>query len=112
MLCWHCQKPIEVTDSKISFRTICENCGSWQHACVNCQHYKVGFPNQCAIPETEFVNDREKFNFCEDFSLLAGKKEATNDRTSIEKKLFGDSLDQESSERDAGDRFRSLFEDD
>ncbi len=87
MNCWKCQKTIE---GKISFRTICEGCGTDLHCCKGCVFYQVGLPNDCRVPNTEFISDREKNNFCEEFKggdFVAPKKINTDD---VAKKLFKD----------------------
>lgn len=82
--CWKCGKGV---DEKITFRSFCEACQSDLHCCKNCTFYKPGQPNDCMIPGTDFIRDREKANFCEEFRLL-GKKapDAKNDA----KKRFDD----------------------
>lgn len=55
---------------KFSFRATCDKCGADLHTCKNCKYYKVGYQNDCMVPGTEFVADRLKNNFCEEFSIL------------------------------------------
>lgn len=69
MVCWHCGR--ESDGEKIFFRTVCEFCLADQHCCRNCRQYRKGLPNDCNIPGTEPVADREKGNFCEEF-LVSG----------------------------------------
>ncbi|MES2199738.1 MAG: hypothetical protein V4489_06185 [Chlamydiota bacterium] len=68
MQCWNCGAGLEV--GKISFRGFCEACQADLHCCQNCKYYQVGLPNDCKIPGTEYVADRVKNNFCEEFSPL------------------------------------------
>lgn len=91
MNCWNCKKPVDVPSSKhISFRLTCDHCSSWLHCCVNCKYFKPGLPNDCKVPGTEPIKDRQGVNFCEEFKLkennISDKK--TLDETS--KKLFGE----------------------
>jgi hypothetical protein len=72
MNCWKCRKPLSV--EKIHFRTECPFCFASQHACINCKNYAPGKPNDCMIPGTEYVRDREAMNFCDDYSV----KQETN----------------------------------
>ncbi len=65
--CYKCGTPLGVT--KIDFRTLCEKCFSDQHSCYACRHYFPGKPNDCSIPGTDPVVDRQKFNFCEAFDF-------------------------------------------
>lgn len=79
------------TPGKVSFRATCEKCFAWLHCCKNCINYKPGLPNDCAIPGTDDIADREACNFCEEFVLLgAGPKKSANP-DEISKKLFGES---------------------
>jgi hypothetical protein len=57
-------------DVKIGFRAACPHCSSDLHVCVNCRYFAPGKPNDCLVPGTEPVRDREAANFCEEFKLL------------------------------------------
>ena len=87
MNCWKCGALLYNVDRKISFRAICDHCGSSLHCCKNCKHYAPGRPNDCAVPGTEYIPDREANNFCEEFDLL-GKPPTPPPRNS--KKAFDD----------------------
>ncbi|MBI5273222.1 MAG: hypothetical protein HY861_04490 [Chlamydiia bacterium] len=52
---------------KVGFRASCPHCSSDLHACIGCRYYAVGKPNDCIVPGTEFIKDREAANFCEEF---------------------------------------------
>jgi len=69
--CWKCKKAIA---GKILFRTECPHCGIDVHVCKNCKYYAPGKPNDCSVPGTEFVRDREAMNFCEDFKPKSGSE--------------------------------------
>lgn len=76
MYCWSCGALLsDLSYGKISFRALCEKCQAGLHCCQNCKHYKPGLPNDCAVPGTEYIADRQANNFCEDF-LLLGKPPA------------------------------------
>ncbi|MBS0627463.1 MAG: hypothetical protein JSS09_04555 [Verrucomicrobia bacterium] len=66
MQCWNCGINLDV--DKISFRASCEACLADLHCCQNCKYYQLGLPNDCKIPGTEYVADRSRNNFCEEFS--------------------------------------------
>ena len=89
MHCWSCGNELTDVGKKISFKATCEHCHAWLHVCKNCKHYSPGKPNDCAVPGTEFVADREKFNLCEEFSVLGLGPSDTPKTTDIEKRLFG-----------------------
>ncbi len=69
MNCWKCAKLISDVPAKIGFRAMCPHCGIDLHTCTNCRYYAPGKPNDCIVPGTEFVRDREANNFCEDFKV-------------------------------------------
>ena len=91
--CWNCGISLEddlFVRGKFPFRALCDRCGSWQHCCCNCKHYRRGLSNDCTIPETEWVADREASNFCEEFHHLGiGPKQAVNPEDVLHR-LFGD----------------------
>jgi hypothetical protein len=66
-VCFKCLKNLNDLGSKISFREACPYCGADVHTCKNCKYFYLGKPNDCLVPGTERVADREAFNFCEDF---------------------------------------------
>ena len=65
--CWKCHKTISAEPLKIGFRTYCHHCDMDQHVCLNCRHHAPGKHNECNVPGTEWVKDREVRNYCEDF---------------------------------------------
>lgn len=65
MQCWKCKKTLLL--EKISFRGSCPLCGFELHTCRGCRYYEKGKPNDCLVPNTEYVRDREAANFCEEF---------------------------------------------
>lgn len=69
MNCWKCAKSINDESVKIAFRSVCPHCGVDLHTCTNCKYYAPGKPNDCIVPGTEWVRDREKSNLCEDFRV-------------------------------------------
>lgn len=64
MFCWKCNFTI---DKKISFHSVCEKCDNDLHVCKMCKFFLEGKPNNCLVPNTEPIYDREKNNLCEDF---------------------------------------------
>ena len=87
MYCYKCRQKQD-TSIKIGFRAICPNCERDLHVCKNCRYYYPGKPNDCLIPGTEPVRDREAFNFCEDFVPGDKLPEEPKKAEDIEKKLF------------------------
>lgn len=113
MECWRCGELFEVSDNgKIPFRMTCEKCYASLHCCVNCVNYQPGLPNDCKVPNTDWVSDREASNFCEEF-VLRGQKLASKkgkDLSDISKSLFKETEDPTNKPKPE-DRFKSLFGD-
>lgn len=61
------------------------------------------------IPGTATVYDREKLNFCEEFSPSEAKKEIALDISQAAKKLFGDE-EGLAKKQSPEERFKSLFD--
>ena len=89
--CWKCHKALE--DGKIMIRAACPHCGADLHVCKNCRHYAPGKPNDCAVPGTDPIRDREAANFCEEFSprLPPTKPPASSSPSNI-KRIFGEDI--------------------
>jgi hypothetical protein len=87
MQCWKCNQPISEGPAKIHFRAACPHCGSDLHTCRNCRYHAPGKPNDCIVPGTESVRDREKANFCEEFKPSLGGQKVKEE--GAPKKKFG-----------------------
>ena len=95
MKCWKCLKKLEDPTSKhLPFRATCDYCSAWLHCCVNCKHYQPSLPNDCKIPGTEQIADREACNFCDEFSLLTKASDQSASLEDVSKKLFGEGINQ------------------
>jgi len=91
MKCWKCGAQLpDPTWGKIPFRATCDICDIPLHCCKNCVHYKPGLPNDCAVPNTEYIRDRTASNLCEDFKVLGQGPQKTIDPKDIAKRLFKD----------------------
>ena len=70
MYCWKCG--IEVPDitavRKVLRTDTCSKCDSDVHACKNCQFYDRQYHNECRETQAEWVNDKERANFCDYFA--------------------------------------------
>ncbi|MFA5250026.1 MAG: hypothetical protein WC371_01285 [Parachlamydiales bacterium] len=85
-LCYRCQAVLE---DKISFRSLCPKCGTDLHVCLSCRFYLPGKPSDCLIPEIDKITDKEKNNFCEEFSYqTAIKSQPVPSQEAVVKKLF------------------------
>ena len=78
-----------ITD-RPSFRETCPKCSTWLHVCEACAHYDPAAYHECKASATaEYVADKAKFNFCEEFKLnTAAPGTAKTSRADAER-LFG-----------------------
>ena len=67
MNCYHCGTEIKV-ERFVGRADDCHKCGSDLHSCVNCANYEPTLSNRCREPNTEWIADREKANFCDFFT--------------------------------------------
>ncbi len=65
--CFQCGESI--TGVRVFRNTVCAHCDAYLHACVQCRFYEPTAHNQCLEPQSEYVADRQKANFCEFFKL-------------------------------------------
>jgi hypothetical protein len=108
MKCWKCGTDLpDPPMGKLPFRALCDRCSAWLHCCKNCRNYHPGLPNDCAVPGTEYIADREAVNFCEEFQLLGLPPAKTADPNEVAKKLFKDSA----SDQPKRTNFDNLFSD-
>lgn len=106
MNCWKCRADLDDPPTKnLPFRAICDHCNSWLHCCRNCKHYKPGLPNNCKIPGTEQIADREGCNFCDDYTLLEKPTESPNNSNTAFNQLFDET------EEVKPKNFNDLFDD-
>lgn len=108
MNCWHCGAPLNLI-GKLSFRASCDACHASLHCCRNCVYYKPGLPNDCMVPNTDYVPDRTANNFCEEFKLRGKGPEKTIDPKDVSRRLFGE--EEEKGPDDHKKRFNNLFGD-
>ncbi len=87
-ICWKCLKE---SNDLINFKSICDHCSAYLHTCVNCNNYCPGKPNDCLVPNTDQVRDRESFNYCEEFEVKSVKKAPNKANVNdVAKRLFKD----------------------
>lgn len=76
MVCYHCGAEIKI-EGIITRTDECPHCASDVHCCFNCSNYDSAAHNKCREPQSEWVADREKGNFCDYFianTLMPGGK--------------------------------------
>ncbi len=68
--CYRCGTPWEsIIKKQPGVKETCLKCNAYLHCCLNCRWYTPGKPNNCIIPNTEKVSDREGPNFCDEFEM-------------------------------------------
>lgn len=110
MFCWKCGASIDFPLGKVSFRATCKTCNAWQHCCRNCVNYRPGLPNDCVIPGTDHIADRELNNYCEEYVVLGNPPAKSTDPNVVSKRLFGD--DDTPQKKSPQERLKDLFGDD
>ena len=66
--CHHCGRELQVP-AKVGRTDGCPYCHSDLKCCLNCRLHDPGANNQCREPQTEWVADKDKANFCEFFEF-------------------------------------------
>ncbi len=91
--CFKCKHLTEEL-GRIPFKASCPKCDSDLHVCKNCRFYSPGKPNDCAMPGTDHVRDREASNFCEEFAPSLTPPENSHNQAALDKakRLFGEDL--------------------
>lgn len=87
MHCNKCKKLAVEKGVKVGFREECPFCGADLHTCSHCRYYSLGKPNDCLVPGTDYVRDREANNFCEDFKPKQVTPEPQNPKKSAKHKF-------------------------
>ena len=67
--CHKCGAPWESAKRQPGFKEFCAQCNAYLHCCRNCRFYLRSAPNQCYIPNTETIADKNMANFCEEFAF-------------------------------------------
>ncbi|MDI6785014.1 MAG: hypothetical protein QME64_13090 [bacterium] len=84
--CYKCGEPyLEL--NPFSFQTICTKCHSYPHCCFNCRLYDPNASNKCKSPTAEWVIDREKYNYCDEFEFAESKSDTKSSKEDTKTKL-------------------------
>ncbi len=69
----------------------CPQCHWDCHVCLNCRHYDRNYHHECREPEAEYVQVKDRSNFCDYFEPLANAKLSAQDQSAKQKleQLFG-----------------------
>lgn len=99
MICWKCHK--ETNIEKPVRGDECPFCHADLHVCKSCDFYESGAHNDCRESSSEFVNDKERGNFCDYYRTSRSLK--VSDGT------LGDAAGGKSKSDAARDAFNALF---
>ena len=66
--CHHCARELQVA-ARVGRTDGCPHCHSDLKCCLNCRLHEPGAHNQCLEPQSEWVGDKDKANFCEFFEF-------------------------------------------
>ncbi len=68
-VCWSCGQHLAAAE--YTREGECPACRKQTHVCRNCRFFERGRPNDCQEPIAEYVNDKERANFCDYFDPAA-----------------------------------------
>jgi transcription initiation factor IIE alpha subunit len=81
--CFACKNEI-IFEVKMQRQDTCPHCGADLHCCKNCKYHDPGAHNQCTETIAEYVQDRERANFCTLFEFIVGPR-PTDEQASLAK---------------------------
>lgn len=87
-VCHFCKKEIP-WDTRILRTETCPWCRSDLHVCLNCKYHETSRNNECAIPNTERVRERDRANHCNEFVFRSGKLQEDSSKMTTMNKLNG-----------------------
>jgi len=67
--CHRCAAAWTAEKRQPSYKECCEVCSAYLHCCLNCRFHDPAAHNQCYIPNTDWVGDRRRANFCDEFEF-------------------------------------------
>ena len=71
--CWRCGVDLSGLPSPFGRRDECPDCRVDLHVCQFCVFYDTSVAKHCREPIAEEVKDKERANFCDYFSVHAGR---------------------------------------
>ncbi len=104
MRCHRCGTPWNAADRpRPGFKEVCESCNAYLHSCKNCRFHQPGAHNDCLIGSTEWVGDKVKANFCDEFECakspeICGNPAKMSPHDTLDS-LFGGTLKDEGPEK-------------
>lgn len=67
MICFKCQKETGLIEP-VGRRDECPHCGADARVCKNCEFYDIKVYNECREPKGERVLEKDRSNFCDQFT--------------------------------------------
>ena len=83
-VCWSCGAALEAVDYQREGE--CPRCRRQTHVCRNCRFYAPGRPNDCQEPVAEYVQDKQRANFCDYFEPSGDAHQAAPDAADLRAK--------------------------
>ena len=71
VVCFKCGHKMNYPGT-VGRRDECSSCRSDVHVCKNCAHYDSKAYNECREPVAEVVKEKERANFCDQFTPGSG----------------------------------------
>ena len=105
-VCFACGAKLTNRD-RVPFKELCPECEAFLHCCKNCRLYSPDVHNHCLSNTTEFVSDRERGNFCDEFHF----REIEDPNPREEKKQRTEKTRSTSKNLSAREKFEQLFKD-
>jgi hypothetical protein len=65
----------------------CPACRWDAHVCLNCLHYEKNAHHECREPQAEYVQNKERSNFCDYFEAISTRSQLGLDIASHKDKL-------------------------
>ncbi len=84
--CWSCRETTQM-ENKIRRADECPHCRVDMRSCKNCQFHDPGAHNECSETISEYINDKDRGNFCGMFRVFSGERDALEDVDSAKAKL-------------------------
>jgi len=84
-MCWYCGLPI-IDEEPLGRSQRCQKCGKDLRSCKNCRFFLPGSHGNCRESGAEAVQDKERANFCDWFSMDAKFRSQTQGQTNEKEK--------------------------
>jgi len=76
--CWSCEHTAELVEKPVRSDT-CSSCETDVYCCLNCRHYDRSASNECRETMADYVQKKDRANFCGYFTLREADDDASAD---------------------------------